>query len=65
MQYPLKSPLCPSLSLTCSKRYDGLRYPPIVRIVANRIAEGLTLHDVLSATTSWGGIAGRRKLKIV
>ena len=49
----------------CSKRYDGLRYPPIVRIAADRIAEGLTLHDILSAMASWGAIAGRRKLKIV
>ena len=39
---------------TCSKCYDGLRYPPIVRIAADRIAEGLTLHDVLSATASLG-----------
>ena len=46
-------------------RSVDLRYPPIVRIAADRIAEGLTLHDVLSATTSWGVIAGRRKLKIV
>ena len=50
---------------TCSKCYDGLRYPPIVRIAADRIAEGLTLNDVLSATASWGAIAGHRKLKIV
>ena len=38
----------------CSKWNDGLRYPPIVRIAADRIAGGLTLHDVLSATASWG-----------
>ena len=50
---------------TCSKRYDGLRYPPIVRIAADRITEGLTLHGVLSAMASWGAIAGLRKLKIV
>ena len=37
----------------------------VVRIAADRIAEGLTLHDVLSATASWGAITGRRKLKIV
>ena len=39
---------------TCSKYYDGLQYPPIVRIAADIIGEGLTLHDVLSATVSWG-----------
>ena len=50
---------------TCSKCYDGLRYPPIVRIVTDRITEGLTLHNVLSLTASWGATAGRRKLKIV
>ena len=47
------------------KTLHDLRYPSIVRIAADRIAEGLTLHDVLSATASWGAIAGRRKLKIV
>ena len=50
---------------TCSKRYDGLRYPTIVKIAADIITEGITLHDVLSATASWGAIAGCRKLKIV
>ena len=37
----------------------------LFRIMTDRIAESLTLHDVLSATASWGAIAGRRKLKIV
>ena len=50
---------------TCPKRYDGLRYPPIVRIVTQGIAKGLTLHDFVPTSTSWGAIAGRRKLKIV
>ena len=58
-------PRCLRYFWTCSKCYDGLRYTLIVRIAADRIAEGLTLHDVLSATASWGAIAGRRKLKIV
>ena len=47
-----------NVTMTC----DTLR---LFRIAADRIAEGLTLYDVLSATTSWGVIAGRRKLKIV
>ena len=53
-------PRCLRYFWTCSKCYDGLRYPPIIRIAADRIAEGLTLHDVLSVTASWGAIAGRR-----
>ena len=46
---------------------DSLQFPLIFRIVTNRIAEGLTLHDVVKTSASWGGgaIAVRPKLKIV
>ena len=40
------------LNMLKTLRVDGLRYPPI-DIVIDEIAEGLTLHDVV--TTSWGG----------
>ena len=34
---------------------DSLQFPLIFRIVTNRIAEGLTLHDVVKTWASWGG----------
>ena len=51
--------------LTYSKRYGGLRFPPMYRIVTDGIAEGLTLHDVVKTSALRGSIAGRRKLKIM
>ena len=36
------------------KRDDGLRFPPIVKIVTDGIVEGLTLHDVVPTSASWG-----------
>ena len=53
--------------LTCSKRYDRLRFPPIFRIVAGRITECFTLHDIVMKSALWGAeaIVGRHKLKIM
>ena len=44
-------------SVTCSKRSDGLRIPPIFRIVTDGIAEDLALHDIVTTSASWGAIA--------
>ena len=47
---------------TCSKRYDGLRFPPMYRIVTDGIAEGLTLYDVVTTSVLCGAIEGRRSV---
>ena len=47
----------------CLKRYDGLRFPTIVRIVSDGISEGLTLH--VGFVGGGGAITGHRQLKIV
>ena len=43
-----------------------IRFPTILRIDTDGIAEGLTLHDiVMSSASGGGGVAVRRNLKTV
>ena len=51
--------------LRCSNVTTVCNLLQFVRIVTDRISEGLTLHDLVPTLASWGAIAGGRKLKIV